>query len=385
MTHGLLSFSTTQVEHDTTALRAEVRQFLAEALDAGTFVPRCDAWLSGHDPAFSQELGRRGWIGLNWPSRYGGRDRPEIERYAITEELLGAGAPVAAHWIAQRQSGPLLLRFGTEEQRQRFLPAIARGECYFAICMSEPDAGSDLAAVQTRARPVEGGWSVTGRKVWTSHAHRSQYAILFCRSAPPSDDRHAGFSQFILDLAAPGVAVRPIRLLTGEAHFNEVVLDGVFIPDCLVVGEIGNGWAQVTSELGYERSGPERFMSPMPLLLAWLGSLGSNPDAASAELLGRLTARLWSLRQLSVSVTAGLQRGDDVATSAALVKELGTRLEQDLVEALRVAIGREPDPAGPDRLEVLLAQAITASPGFTLRGGTNEILRGIVARALGVR
>lgn len=385
MPAGLLAFASTPPAHDTSALRAEVRHFLVEALAAGRFVPTCDAWLSGHDPAFSRELGRRGWIGLNWPARYGGRDRPEIERYAITEELLGAGAPVAAHWIAQRQSGPLLLRFGTEEQRQRFLPAIARGECYFAICMSEPDAGSDLAAVQTRARQVEGGWSVTGRKVWTSHAHRSQYAILFCRTAPPSEDRHAGFSQFILDLSAPGVAVRPIRLLTGEAHFNEVTLDDVFIPDDLVVGEIGNGWAQVTSELGYERSGPERFMSPMPLLLAWLGSLGADPDAASAELLGRLTARLWSLRQLSLAVTAGLQRGDDVAISAALVKDLGTTLEQEMVDALRIAIGGEPDRRSADRLEVLLAQAVAASPGFTLRGGTNEILRGIVARALGVR
>src|SRR5215208_3084220 len=294
MTYGSLAFGGAQGSeaHDTTSLRAEVRRFLAEAQAAGLFEPRCDAWLSGHDPAFSRELGRRGWIGPNWPAPYGGRNRPEIERYAITEELLGAGAPVAAHWIAQRQTGPLLLRYGTEAQRQRFLPAIARGECYFAIGMSEPDAGSDLASVQTRARQVDGGWSVTGHKVWTSHAHRSHFAILFCRTAPPAEDRHAGFSQFVLDLHALGVTIRPITGLNGEAHFNEMVLDDVFIPDDLVVGEIGNGWTQLTSELGYERSGPERFMSPLPLLLAWLGSLGSlgssgaRPDAASAELLG---------------------------------------------------------------------------------------------------
>src|SRR5215213_2308372 len=388
MSYGSLAFggASGTVEHDTTALRAEVRRFLAERRAAGDFVPSCDAWLGGFNPDFSRELGRRGWLGLNWPARYGGRDRPEIERYAITEEMLGAGAPVAAHWIAQRQTGPLLLRYGTEAQRQRFLPTIARGECYFAIGMSEPDAGSDLASVQTRARKVDGGWSITGRKVWTSHAHRSQYAILFCRTAPPAEDRHAGFSQFVLDLHAPGMTIRPIRVLTGEAHFNEMILDEVFVPDEMVVGEIGNGWAQLTSELGYERSGPERFMSPLPLLLAWIGSLGADPDAAdSTELLGRLTARLWSLRQLSVSVTVALQRGDDVATSAALVKDLGTQFEQNTIEALRSALGREPDPAGPDVLDVLLAQAIAAAPGFTLRGGTNEILRGIVARALGVR
>jgi alkylation response protein AidB-like acyl-CoA dehydrogenase len=251
--------------------------------------------------------------------------------------------------------------------------------------MSEPDSGSDLASATTRATRVEGGWSVSGRKVWTSHAHRSQYAILFCRATPPSEDRHAGFSQFILDLQAPGVTVRPIRLLSGEAHFNEVTLDGVFIPDDLVVGEVGNGWAQVTSELGYERSGPERFMSPLPLLLAWLGSLGAAPERGDAELLGRLTARLWSLRQMSLAVTAGLQRGENVATQAALVKDLGTMFEQDSIEAIRAAVGGEADRTGDDRIQVLLAQAIAAAPGFTLRGGTNEILRGIVARALGVR
>jgi alkylation response protein AidB-like acyl-CoA dehydrogenase len=385
MSVGSLAFGGAPAAHDTTALRAEVRRFLADAQAAGRFEPRPDAWLSGHDPDFSRELGKRGWIGLNWPSAYGGRDHPEIERYAITEEMLAAGAPVAAHWIAQRQSGPLLLRFGTEAQKLRFLPAIASGECYFAICMSEPDSGSDLASATTRATRVEGGWSVSGRKVWTSHAHRSQYAILFCRTAPPSEDRHAGFSQFILDLQAPGVTVRPIRLLSGEAHFNEVTLDGVLIPDDLVVGEVGNGWAQVTSELGYERSGPERFMSPLPLLLAWLGSLGQHPERDDAELLGRLTARLWSLRQMSLAVTAGLQRGENVATQAALVKDLGTMFEQDSIEAIRAAVGGEADRAGDDRIQVLLAQAIAAAPGFTLRGGTNEILRGIVARALGVR
>ena len=385
MAHERLgTFSSEEID-DTIPLRLQVRAFLAESREAGRFEPRPDAWLSGFDPAFSQELGRRGWIGLNWPTQYGGRDRPELERYVITEELLGAGAPVAAHWIAQRQSGPLLLRFGTEAQRQRFLPGIARGDLYFAICMSEPEAGSDLAAVQTRATRVEGGWSVTGRKVWTSHAHRSQYAILFCRTAPPSENRHAGFSQFILDLTAPGVTIRPIVTLSGEAHFNEVTFDEVFIPDELVVGEIGNGWHQVTSELGYERSGPERFMSPLALLLAWIGSLGPSPDPASAERLGRLTARLWSLRQLSLAVTLGLQRGDDVATSAASVKDLGTTFEQDLIEELRTAIGREPDPTSANRLEALLAEAILAAPGFTLRGGTNAVLRGIVARGLGVR
>src|SRR5436190_1083028 len=190
MIHGSLAFNADPTEHDTAELRAELRRFLAEARAAGSFEPRCDAWLSGHDPAFSQELGRRGWIGLNWPKQYGGRDRPEIERYAITEEMLGAGAPVAAHWIAQRQSGPLLLRYGTEAQRQRFLPAITRGECYFAIGMSEPDAGSDLASVRSRAQRRGDGWVLTGQKVWTTHAHQAHMMIALVRTGDPGGKRH---------------------------------------------------------------------------------------------------------------------------------------------------------------------------------------------------
>ena len=368
---------------ETAALRAEVRAFLDEARAAGRFTPRPDSWLSGISLEFTRALGARGWIGLNWPSRYGGRDRPEMERYAITEELLAAGAPVAAHWIAQRQSGPLLLRYGTEAQRQRFLPAIARGECYFSIGMSEPGAGSDLAAVQTRADRVDGGWRLNGRKIWTSNAHVSQWAITLVRSAPRTEKRHEGLTQLILDLTATGVSIRPIRLLNGESHFSEVLLEDVFLPDDLVVGEPGNGWKQVTSELALERSGPERFLSVMPLLLELVRAIGAAPDDDDAELIGRLTARLWALRRMSLRVADAIVTGKgELAAEAALVKDQGTRFEQDAVEAIRHHLGAELDPTGGDRLSLMLAQAVAAAPGFTLRGGTNEILRGIVARSL---
>ena len=368
---------------DTSALRLEVRGFLAQARAGGMYVPRPDSWLSGVSHEFSLALGRRGWIGLNWPTRYGGRDRSELERHAITEELLAAGAPVALHWIAQRQTGPLLLRYGTEAQRQRFLPAIAKGECYFAIGMSEPGAGSDLAAVQTRADRVPGGWKVNGRKVWTSNAQHSQFAITLCRSAVRTEKRHQGLSQLMVDLAATGVSIRTIRMLTGEAHFAEVVLDDVFVPDEMLIGEEGNGWTQVTSELALERSGPERFFSVMPLLLELVRAIGKSPDDDEAEMLGLLTARLVSLRRMSVRMADAIAGGNSgLATEAALVKDQGTRFEQDAVEVIRHHLGRELDPGGTDRLELMLAQAVAAAPAFTLRGGTNEILRGIVARSL---
>lgn len=382
MSTGALEFPVAELPEGVEKLRAEVRGFLTEELTAGTFVPRCDAWLAGWDPAFSRKLGRRGWLGMTLPERYGGHGRPALDRYVVVEELLAAGAPVAAHWISDRQTAPSLLRHGTEGQKRRFLPAIARGECYFAIGMSEPDSGSDLASVRTKAERVEGGWRLTGRKVWTSGAHRAHAFFALARSSPPGEDRHEGLSQFIVDLSSPGVEVRPIRLLTGEHHFNEVLLDGVFVGDDMVLGEVGDGWQQVTSELAYERSGPERFLSTLPLLVSLVGHL-REAAAASAAPLGRLVARLWVLRQMSLSVAAALQAGTAPAVQAALVKDLGTRYENEIVEAARLLARVEPDMgAPPGSLARHLAEAVLHAPGFTLRGGTNEILHVVVARGL---
>ena len=167
---------------------------------------------------------------MTWPKKYGGRDLSAFHRYAVIEELLAAGAPVAAHWIADRQSGPTLLRFGTEEQRLAVLPRIASGECFFCIGMSEPDSGSDLAATRTRATQVEGGFRVMGTKLWTTYAHESDYMILFCRTSGGAEDRHKGCSQFLVDMKTPGIVVRPILDMAGEHHFNEVLFDDVFLP-----------------------------------------------------------------------------------------------------------------------------------------------------------
>lgn len=361
--------------------RREVRSFLA----GEEFEPRCDAWLIGHDPEFSRRLAARGFVGMTIPTRYGGPGRSALERYVVVEELLAAGAPVAAHWIADRQTVPLLIRYGTEEQRRRFLPAIAGGECSFAIGMSEPDSGSDLASIRTTGHRVDGGYSVSGRKVWTSHAHRSDFMIVLCRTAALTEDRHAGLSQLLIDLRAPGVEIRPVRLLTGEHHFNEVVLDEVVVPDSLVVGTVGEGWSQVVSELAYERSGPERLLSTFPLLVELVRALGDRPDKGGAAALGRIVAHLATLRHLSLSVAAALEAGELPLVRAALVKDLGTIHEQAITETARRQLALEPHVASASRLERLLAEAILAGPGFTLRGGTNEILRGIVARSLGLR
>ena len=361
------------------SLRDEVRAFLEEELAAGTFEPRCDAWLSGHDPAFSRRLAEHGWVGMTWPKRYGGHERSYLDRYTVLEELLAAGAPVAAHWIADRQTGPLLLRYGTEAQRQRFLPAMARGETYFGIGMSEPDSGSDLASIRTTARRVEGGWLLNGTKVWTSHAHHSHFMITLVRTSPLTERKHEGMSQLIVDLQGEGVEVRPIEILSGEAHFNEVIFSDAFVAEDLLVGQEGAGWEQVTSELAYERSGPERFLSTFPLLRETVRELGRDPGEAGAQELGRLFARLAGLRALSLGVARQLEAGEAPAVEAALVKDLGTRFENDVVEVARAVVS--PEEAG-ERWRRLYWESVTHGPGFTLRGGTSEILRGIVARAL---
>ena len=362
-------------------LRDEVRDFLAGELAAGAFLPRCDSWLTGFDAQFSRRVGERGWIGTTFPKQYGGAGADPLARFVIVEELLAAGAPVAAHWIADRQSGPSILRFGTEDQRQHYLPAITRGELFFAIGMSEPDAGSDLAAVRTRAERVAGGWLVNGTKVWTSHAHHAHHMLTLVRTSPVDPaHRHAGLSQFIIDLASPGVRRNPIRLISGAHHFNEVVLDGVFVADDQVLGTVGEGWAQVTHELAYERSGPERFLSTFPLLEAARTTLAGT--AEGRRLAARLTAELWTLRAMSIAVAAELHAGNTPNVAAATVKDLGTRFERDLVHAVAGTLGVEPDLAAEGALPGILASALLQAPGFTLRGGTTEILRGIVAKAV---
>ena len=365
-------------------LRAQVREFLAAERAAGAWTPRADVWLSGWDERFSRELGRRGWLGMTIPTEYGGHGASPLERYVVTEELLAAGAPVAAHWVADRQIGPTLLRFGTEAQRRRYLPGIAAGEVYFGIGMSEPDAGSDLASVRTRAERVAGGWELTGTKVWTSGAHRARAFFALARSSPRDDaNRHAGLSQFIVELDSPGVQIRPIPLLTGAHHFNEVVFDRVFVADDMVLGEVGAGWRQVTGELAFERSGPERFLSTYPLLAALVGELAGSKGAERE--VGGLVARLWTLRRMSLAVAGSLASGQAPELAAALVKDLGTRYENEVIDAARLLVSIPPDPGAADGYARLLADAVLHAPGFTLRGGTNEVLRGIVARGLGLR
>jgi alkylation response protein AidB-like acyl-CoA dehydrogenase len=367
------------------ALRLQVRAFLETALADRKPVQRAESW-NGFDRTFSRALGDRGWLGMTWPKRYGGHERTAFERYVVVEETLAAGAPVSAHWIADRQSGPTLLKFGTEEQRERILPRIAAGDCVFCIGMSEPDSGSDLAATRTRAEPAAGGWRVTGTKLWTTNAHEADYMILFCRTSGTPADRQRGTSQLLIDMkATEGMTIRPILDLAGQHHFNEVHFDDAFVPAAALIGTEGQGWSQVMSELAFERSGPERFLSSIQLLLELIGALhGSDSDLARMT-IGRLTAHLLILRRLSLGVATLLDAHEDASVQAAIVKDLGATFEQELPEIARTLVDAEPDRRSTQDLLAVLAYTMVVAPSFSLRGGTREILRGIIARGLGLR
>tara|TARA_R110002110_G_scaffold376568_2_gene586518 strand:- start:27594 stop:28751 length:1158 start_codon:yes stop_codon:yes gene_type:complete len=368
-------------------LRTEVRAFLdAEAADI--LVPaRARSWV-GFDGEFSRKLGARGWLGMTWPAPWGA-ECSALERYVVIEELLAAGAPVAAHWIAERQSGPLLLRFGTDEQREMLLPGIAAGETYFCIGMSEPDSGSDLASIRSKAEPAEvggeKGWVVNGRKVWTTYAQHSHYMIALLRTGEAGENRHGGTTQFVIDLASPGVTVQPIRNMIGDEEFNEVTFDDVFVPAGMLVGEAGNGWRQVTAELSFERSGPDRFLSAFALLKALVHVAGDNPSDMAAAAIGRLHAHLTTLRAMSLSVAAQLDAGAEPALEAAFVKDLGVVFEQSIPEIAHQVIGAPPRIDHGDDFEQALAYVQQACVSFSLRGGTTEIMRGVIARGLGLR
>ena len=381
MTFQAFRFDPVELPDSAKRLRQDVRAFLDECRDR--LAPDRD----GRDKAFSRAMAERGWIGMTWPKKYGGQERSALDRFVLIEEMLAAGAPLGFHYTADRQSGPNILRFGTEAQRQRFLPAITRAEISFCIGMSEPGSGSDLAGTKTRAVRVDGGYRVNGSKLWTSNAHQSDWMILFCKMAREGEeaDRHAGATQFLVDLKSPGIEIRPVLNLLGEHHFNEVFLTDLFVPaDCLL-GEEGSGWKQVTSELGFERSAPDRFLVLFKLLKEMVRVAGPNPDKATAAAIGRMVAQLATLRRMSLSIAGMLEAGEQPLNEAAVVKDLGTRYEQDLPNVARNLFPDEPDIESADTFVALLASAIMNAPRLSIQGGTREILRGIIARGLGLR
>ena len=372
--------------NDLSELRKDVRSFITNSLNDKEFEPSADAWVFSASPQFSKKLGSMGWLGMSFPKKYGGNERTALERYVVTEELLASGAPVAAHWIADRQSGSQILRYGSEEQKKSIIPKITSGECFFAIGMSEPDSGSDLASVKTKATKIENGWSLEGRKIWSTGAHLSNYMIVLARTSPASEkNRHEGLSQFLVDLSLPNVSVKGIPDMTGQRHFNETLFDNVILSEDALLGVEGKGWSQVVGELALERSGPERFLSHFTLLESFINEFKDILIKSGSKLIGKLIAELQTLRRMSFSIASMLQNGESPETQAAFVKELGNKFEKMMVETLREFSNIIPLYEWPSQLQSLFEDATLRIPSNSLRGGTTEIMRGIIARQLGLR
>ena len=379
-------FEPAQMPDNEAELRAGVRAFLAAMRAKGVYRLGPAGWAEVNK-AFCLELGKAGYLGMTWPKKYGGHERSALERYIVTEELLANGAPIRAMQAADRQNGPMLLHFGTEWQRQTFLPQFASGEAGCAIGLSEPDSGSDLAAIRTRAVKVDVGWQVNGRKVWTSSAHYSAYMTLLARTGEAGSQRHGGFTRFLIDLSWPGITIRPIWHMTGEHDFNEVTYDDVFVPDSMVVGEVDQAWKQLTMELAHERSSPDRWTAQLHVLAALLDHLDGAAARQDFQAVGRLVAHLWTLQGMSASVAGMLERGLNPGTEAAIVKDLGTHYEQEIPHVARQLVGEAERAALPedDVLGQVLKYNLLFAPALTIRGGTREMLRAAIARGLGLR
>jgi acyl-CoA dehydrogenase len=381
------TFDPIELPPEAKELRREVRAFLAQEAAAGTLAPGSDRGQFSRE--FSRKVGAKGWIGMTWPKKYGGHERSQLERYVVIEEMLAARAPTRAHATADRQSGPVLLRYGQEEVKEKILPRIASGELCFCIGLSEPNSGSDVFAASTRATKTDGGWLVNGRKIWTSNAHQSDYMIALLRTSPPTkENRRHGLTQFLVEMKTPEITIRPIINLTGGHDFNEVTFDDAFLPDSHLIGEVDMAWKQATDELAYERSGPDRWLETFPVLVELVRRAGEAPDDRLAEGIGREVAHLATLRRMSLSIAGMLQAGKTPAVEAAVVKDLGTNFEQALPDKVRLLASapsdRDPD-SNDDRFEEALRYATLIAPKLTIQGGTREVLRGIIARGLGLR
>lgn len=348
-------------------LRLSVRVFLREQ----EFDPRCDSRWTGFDSGFSRRLGARGWLGMGWPERYGGGDGSPMDRHVVIEELLAAGAPLAAHWVGDSVLGPLLLRYGTEEQKERLLPAIARGDRYF--CEALPEGGATSSSVVVRRG--DGGFRVTGSEISAFHAHRAHYLLM------PAPRGHRGALHFIVDLASPGVAVRPSGAPIGPDLLCAVALHDVLVPDAMVIACDREDGSRVVAVPELVNGGPEDFLGAFPLLRQTV-EVAPAGNRHAAEEIGRLTARLWALRRLSLSVAGADDAGASPALEGALVEALGARFERDVERAARTLA--RPLAGGP--LAELLSQAVLSVPRAMpggISGTPSGIARGIRATAEG--
>ncbi|HEX9975691.1 MAG TPA: acyl-CoA dehydrogenase family protein [Dehalococcoidales bacterium] len=375
--------------------RQEIREFLEAEIEQGTFKPSCDAWIQGYSPDFTKKVAQKGWIGLSWPKEYGGQGRSNIDRLVLTEEMLRYGAPAACHWFADRQIGRTIIAFGTPEQKQEILPRILKGEAYVGLGMSEPEAGSDLASLQTRATEDGDDYIINGQKMWTSCAHFMNYIYLVARTDPTAP-RHRGISEFVIPSKLPGITIRPTIDITGTEAWGEVFYDNVRVSKSCLIGEKNRGFYQILNQLDYERAGLERLMGNYPLFDAIIQftketrhngqPLGENIPIRHK--LAQLQIEFEIGRLLTYRVVLVMDQGRAPNWEAAMAKAYCTSFEQRLADVATQILGLYGQLVAESKWAPLLGMAphsYLGSKGYSLQAGTSEILRNIIAtRGLGL-
>ena len=366
------------------ALAEEAREVGLQAAEGRWFHE--DSWIAQTDRAFAKELASRGWLGMTWPSEWGGGGRSPLERFVVFEELITAGAPIAGSWFADRQMGPTLLQYGTDEQRERWLPGIIAGESMWCIGMSEPDAGSDVASLRTNAVLEGDEWVVNGQKIWNSGGALAEWCYLVARTDPDAP-KHKGLSEFIVDMSSPGITIKPIRDMTDDEHFCEIYFDDVRVPAGHLVGELNGSFGQLMRQMEHERGGIDRLVSNKRLFqdcVEHLRATGRLDDPLVRQEIaaietGYRIGRLLVLRETLQQAPRGF---------SAATKTFGTEFEIRVAEFCGRALGAGAtlaDPAGEHQLRRRVARNICYAPGYTIMGGTTQILRNILGeRVLGL-
>ena len=332
-----------------------------------------DSWMNGYSKEFSRELASHGWIGMTWPKEFGGGGRPAIDRLIVGEEMIKAGAPIAASWFGDRQMGPALIQYGTKEQQDEFLPKILSGETTWCIGMSEPNSGSDLASLKTSARDDGDEWVINGQKIWTSFGADADYCYLICRTSndgPP----HAGISEIIVPMDTPGIEVRRIKDLTTNQHFCEVFYTDVRVPKKNLVGQQGGAFGQTMRQLEHERGGIDRLVSNRALFEHAKSKADTSRKEVRQEIAaietGYVIGRILVVREAMRQAPAGF---------SAATKCFCTEHEQRVAEFASRTLGMEAT------LWTEWTKDWLYFPGYTIMGGTSNVMRNILGeRVLGL-
>jgi alkylation response protein AidB-like acyl-CoA dehydrogenase len=375
------------------AFRARVRAWLAaNRPERPERVPHDDASLADEFRVlldWQRRLHAAGFVGLLWPREYGGQGAPPVQQAILNEELARAGAPQLLNRVGINNAGPTIIARGTEPQKRRWLPPILSGDEIWCQLFSEPNAGSDLAAVRTKAEAAPDGWRVTGQKVWTSYAQFSRWAILLART-DASGPKHQGLTYFVLDMREPGITIRPLRQITGSTEFSEVFLDGVRVRGDAVIGQVGDGWTVALHTLAHERGTGFAFKEQVLQRIAVEGlrHLARTRERAGDPVVRQAVAAGWIdvevMRLLNCRTLSRLERGLEPGPESSLVKLFWASLTQRLHQLALEIEGPAAQLAGGAHAcdEGRWQQAFLWSRVGAIAGGTSEVQANIIAQRL---